>query len=106
MSDVERLISNPTLRPDEWSAFIKQAKIKKQDIARMIGIEPESLSRILKGKPVSVASEKIFRMIMVCELLRPEKNMVEADKRRRTVEQFGALTAICSLALSPMEVVQ
>lgn len=94
MSDVVRLISNPTLRPDEWSAFIKQAKIKKQDIARMIGIEPESLSRILKGKPCSVAAEKLFRMIMVCELTRP------------AVGEFGALTTICSLALSPMEVAQ
>lgn len=98
MTDIERLISLPRLQSDEWAGFIKKTNLKKQDIARMLAIEPESLSRILKGKPCSIAAEKLFRMIMVCELTREDRDNI--------AHKFGAMIAICSLGLSSVELVQ
>jgi len=102
--DVERLTSPSRLKPEEWVAFIKKAKIKKQDIARMLCVEPETLSRILKGKACSIAVEKLFRLIMVCGLTRHDTD--EDGQFTRTIEQAVALKTICSLELKYLELVK
>lgn len=103
-SDIERLTSPPRLKSEEWAAFIKKAKIKKQDIARMLCVEPETLSRILKGKACSVATEKVFRLIMVCKLTQHETD--KDGQFARTIEQGVALKTICSLELKYLELVK
>jgi len=102
---IERLTSNPKLRPHEWADFASLVSFRKQDIAAMIGIEPESFSRILGGKPASIATEKMFRLIMVCELMRPALGCTEAERLKNAVEQSVIMKVICSLDLSPMEIV-
>lgn len=103
-SDIERLTSPSRLTPEEWAAFIKKAKIKKQDIAGMLCIEPETLSRILKGKACSVAIEKLFRIVMVCKLTQHDAD--ENGQFARTLEQAVALKTICSLELKYLELVK
>lgn len=103
-ADIERLTNPSRLKPEEWAAFIKKAKIKKQDIAGMLCIEPETLSRILKGKACSVAIEKLFRIVMVCKLTQHDAD--ENGQFARTLEQAVALKTICSLELKYLELVK
>jgi len=99
MDVIDRLKSNPTLRPAEWKHIADMLPHKKKDIASAIGIEPETLSRIFGGKPTCIASEKLFRLLGLAELMPSESDM-------QRIEKHAAWASVVALQLSPMELVE
>lgn len=94
---IERMTRNPTLRPAEFAEAIKSLKRKKYEIARILGIEPETLSRILAGRPASGPVEKLLRLLVVCETM-PDETTQELKSK------WEAMLQVVSLSLSPMEI--
>ena len=98
MTDEERMTSNPTLRPHEWLAAIKTIKRKRKDIANALGITPEYLSRVLSGRPASKSLEKLFRLIVIAEIM-PDNEPTEL------VAKAVEMRKVTHLDLRPMEIV-
>lgn len=93
---VERLISNPTLRPNEWQDIAKLLPFKKYQTAAMLCVRPETFSRILSGNPPGVPVEKLFRLVALSALM----------PREDISAKFAAMQTVVSLSLSPVELVK
>jgi transcriptional regulator with XRE-family HTH domain len=96
---VDRMTRNPTLRPSEIKEAVIALNRKKCQIARILGIEPETLSRILKGRPASVPVEKLLRLLVVCEAM-PDETPQELKAKWEMMQQ------VVSLRLTPVEIAQ
>jgi len=95
---IERMTRNPTLRPAEYPPAMGLIKRKKKHVAGVLGITPETLSRIIAGKPASKPVEKMFRLLVICETMPDETP-------QQLLSKWQSMLQVVSLDLSPMEIV-